>query len=285
MAADTVEADARADAPTREVSITAMIRRFVPLFVVLSLLFAACGGAASPTPALDAREIITRGMDATAGLTSFHISASATGTVNVEQLGSGGLNLKGTTLEGDIDIAGKKVALHFAVPPLLNVEGDAVVVDGAAYLKTTLTGPKWMKESTSDVGASASDVPDPKSAIDELAAFLDKDGVEAKKLDDAACGDQTCYQVELTIPAALLNDAAADAGPLPSASLDEPVVVNLKFDREKLYLTSASTTVESAEAGSLTLDISLSKFNEATSISAPPADQVDESGGGLPLLP
>lgn len=257
-----------------------MLRRFLPVAAVLALVLAACGNAASPTPTLTADEIITKGMEATANLKSFHLAAAASGTLNVEQLGSGGLNLKGTTLEGDIDIAGEKVALHFLVPPLLNVEGDVVVADEAIYVKTTLTGPKWMKESAGDVGASPSSAPDPKTAIDELGAFLDREGVEAKKLDDATCGDRTCYQVELTVPSELLNDAAS-AAPLPSDALGQDLILNLKFDKENLYLSSASTSVDAQENGSFTLDVTLSQFDEATNISAPPADQVDESGGGF----
>lgn len=258
-----------------------MLRRLLPIAALVALVLAACGNAASPTPTLSADEIITKGMEATANLKSFHLAASASGTLDVPQLGSAGLNLKGTTLDGDIDIAGKKVALHFLVPPLLNVEGDVVVADEAVYFKTTLTGPKWMKESAADLGASPSAAPDPKTAIDELAAFLDRDGVDAKKLDDAACGDRSCYQVELTVPSELLADAASSAAPLPSGALGEDLVLNLKFDKEKLYLTSASTSVDAQESGTFSLDVTLSNFDQATSISAPPADQIGESGGGF----
>ncbi|HET8586357.1 MAG TPA: hypothetical protein VFM74_00630 [Candidatus Limnocylindria bacterium] len=260
-----------------------MLRRFLPVAVLIALVLAACGNAASPTPTLTGREIITKGMEATANLKSFHLAATASGTLNVEQLGSSGLNLKGTTLEGDVDIAGKKAALHFLVPPLLNVEGDVVVADDAVYVKTTLTGPKWTREAAGGPGASPSSVPDPKTAIDELRAFLDKEGVQATKLDDASCGDRTCYQVELTIPAKLLDDAAGSAAPLPSGALGQDLVLNLKFDKEKLYLASASTSIDAQASGSLTLDVTLSNFDEATSISAPPSDQVDASGGGFSL--
>jgi hypothetical protein len=259
-----------------------MFRRLLPIAALVALMLAACGGAASPTPALSARDVITKGMEATANLKSVHLAVTASGTLDVPQLGSAGLNLKGTTLDGDIDIAGKKVALHFLVPPLLNVEGDVVVADEAVYFKTTLTGPKWMKESAGNLGASPSAVPDPKAAIDELAAFLNKDGVNARTLDDAACGDRTCYQVELTIPSELLADAGS-AAPLPSGVLGQDLVLNLKFDKEKLYLTSVATSVDAQESGTFSLDLTLSKFDEATSISAPPADQVDQSGGGFSL--
>jgi hypothetical protein len=266
-----------------------VFRRLLPFVAVLPLVLAACGGAGpTPTPELDARAIITKGMAATGQLKSFHLELTANGKVNVPELGSNGLNLKGSTLDGDIDIVGKKAAIHFAVPPLLGLEGDVVVIDGTSYVKTTLTGEKWMKASA-DGGASPSAVPDPKQTIDDIAAFLDKDGVEAKKLDDAACGDRSCYQVELTIPTALIEDAAASAGPMASAApsgevsqiLGDQLVVDLAFDREKLYLSSATTSIDSKESGSLTLELALSKFDESTSISAPPADQVDESGSGF----
>ncbi len=261
-----------------------MFRPYLLPIAALALLLAACSTAApSPTPALDARQVITKGMQATSKLKSFHLSATATGTLQIPQLGSGGLNLKGSTLEGDIDVAGKQLALHFGVPPLLNVEGDVLVIDNVAFVKTSLTGPKWMKQSASELGAVGSAAPNPGSAIDDLAAFLEKDGVQAKKLDDANCGDSTCYQVELTIPTSLLDDAASAAGASASQMLGDSLVVTMEFDRQKLYLMSASTSVESAATGTFTLDVALSKFDTSTSITPPPPDQVDQNGGGFRL--
>ena len=193
------------------------------------------------------------------------------------------LSKKGTTAEGDVDMAGKRLALHFVVPPLLSVEGDLLVADNVAFVRTSLTGPKWMKQSAPAPGASGSPLPDPSSLLDDLAAFLDKDGVEARKLDDATCGSSTCFQVELTIPSALLDDVASAAGPAASGLLGEPLILNLEFDRQTLYLTTASASIESAATGAFTLDLALSKFDAATSIAPPPSDQVDESGGGFSL--
>jgi hypothetical protein len=248
------------------------------------LLLAACGTPSpSPTPALDARQVVTMGMKATAGLKSFHLSATATGTLQIPQLGSSGLNLKGTTAEGDVDLAGRRLSLHFGVPPLLNVEGDLLVVDDVAFIRTSLTGPKWMKQTAAAPGASGSPVPDASRLLDALGAFLDRDGVEAKKLADATCGDSNCYQVELTVPSALLDDAASAAGAAPSGLIDEPLILNLQFDTRTLYLTSASASIESAASGAFTLDLALSNFDASTSITPPPSDQVDESGGGFSL--
>jgi hypothetical protein len=260
-----------------------VIRRCLLPILAVALMLAACGTPSpSPTPALDARQVVTMGMQATAGLKSFHLSATATGTLQIPQLGGSGLNLKGTTAEGDVDLAGRRVALHFAVPPLLNVEGDLLVVDDVAFIRTSLTGAKWMKQAASASGAG-SPVPDPGSLVDDVAAFLDKEGVEARKLNDAACGDSTCYQVELTVPSALLDDAASAAGATASGLLTEPLIVNLEFDRQTLYLTSASASIESAASGAFTLDLALSNFDATTSITPPPSDQVDESGGGFSL--
>lgn len=270
-----------------------VIRRFFPFLVIFSFLLAACGGAgATPTPpSLDARQIITKGLQATATIKSFHLETAVDGSVTIPQMG-GKMSLKGTTLSGDFDLANKLVSLSFAVPALLGVAGQLIATREAAFVKTSLTGEKWRKQAI-PADQPASGVQDPTKAIAELQKFLAKDGVESKKLADAACGTSSCYQVELTIPSALLDQAggAAGASPAPVASgsgsvssvLGEALVVDLQFDKSKLYLTSATTSIDSKEIGSFTVTLTLSRFDQPVTITPPPADQVDDSGSGLTL--
>ncbi len=269
-----------------------MIRRFLPLLILCGLLLAACGGAgATPTPSLSAKEIISRGLAATATIKSFHLETAVDGSVTIPQMG-GKMALKGTTLSGDFDLVNKLVSLSFALPALLGVQGQVIATKEAAFVKTSLTGEKWRKQAI-PADQPASGVQDPTKAIAELGKFLDKDGVQSKKLSDAACGTSQCYQVELTIPSALLDQAAGAGGPSPAAvatgsgsvssMLGEALVVDMQFDKSKLYLTSATTSIDSKEIGSFSVTLTLSRFDQPVTITPPAADQVDASGSGLTL--
>ena len=267
-----------------------VIRRFLPLSVVLSLLLAACGGGgATPTPSLSAKEIITRGLTATSTLKSFHLETSLEGNLKVPQMG-GTVALKGTSFRGDFDLAKKLVSLSFAMPSLLGIQGQVIATSDAAYVKTSLTGEKWQKQAIPS-GQAASGVQDPSKGIAEIQKFLDKDGVQSKNLADAVCGTSTCRQVELTIPSALLDHAAGRTGASPatvgsgsvSSVLGPALVIDMLFDASKLYLTSVTTSIDSKEIGSFTLTLTLSKFDQPVTITPPPADQVETGGSGLTL--
>lgn len=257
--------------------------RLISSLAVVTLLLAACGGASAPTPPpLDGKQIVTKGMEATANLKSFHVAVALDGDVKVEQLGSSALKLKGTQLDGDIDVAEKQAHLTFAAPTLLGLEGEVVATEAATYVKTSLTGPKWQKQAN-DTGPLPSEVQDPTKALDDLKAFLEKDGVAVKKLDDIACGSSTCYHVEVTVPSELLNDATASPGTSASGVLTEDLVLDMQFDRAKLYLTSVSTSVTSDQVGALRATVTLSAFDQPVSVTVPPDSQVDTSGGGFTL--
>jgi hypothetical protein len=124
---------------------------------------------------------------------------------------------------------------------------------------------------------------DPTEQLDKVREFLDEDGVEVEKLDDAECGDTTCYAVRLTIPAELLSDAAEGQDMDPGDFVGEALVLDLLFDKEDSWLTQASTRLAAEELGDLTLTVTLSDFNESVDVEAPPADEVTEGGEGLPF--
>jgi hypothetical protein len=267
--------------PSTQGVIPSVIRRLIPILAVVALFLAACGPAAAPTPpALDARQVVTKGIDATTKLKSFHAAVVLDGTVNIPQMGTGSLKLKGTELAGDFDLANKQAHLTFSVPTLLGLEGEVVATEAATYIKTSLTGPKWQKQEN-DAGVLPDEVQDPTKALSDVEAFLDREGVELRNLDDAACGESTCYHVQLTIPSEALNDAAASAGTSASDVVGEALVIDLQFDRTTLYLTSASTSVEAEEMGTLNATLTLSAFDQPVAVTTPPDAEVDSSGGGF----
>ena len=249
--------------------------------MLLAGMLAAC---ASSTPALsDPKEIIAKGLEATANLKSFHLDLTVDGTAKDPTSGTT-IPLSGTSVAGDVDLAGQKVGAIFS---LAGISGEARLIGDAAYLKTALTGPGWVK---SDVTPTASSDPigalgDLKASIEKVRAFLDRDGVDSRLLDQATCNDRACYHVKVTISPALLDSVAADAGQssmAPSTLLPDGLALDLFFDREQLYLSRVAIDLSGSKLGDVSAVLALTKFDQAVTVEAPPTDQVTE-GGGLTL--
>lgn len=261
-----------------------MLRRLTPVLVVMAFVLAACQG----NPALsDPKEIVTSGFDATAELKSFHVSLALDGSFSMPDSG-GTFALTGTTFEADVDLENSLVGATFAVPAMLGLSGELRVIDSDLYFKTSMTGTMW-SHMGADSTASASPAPDVSSMIDEIRAFLEKEGVETAKLDDVDCGERTCYHIQLTIPAELMNEAepGADASMLPSmdpaAIFGEALVLDLLFDREKSWLTEVSTSVTSESVGTFNATFTFSAFDEPVTVSPPPSDEVTEGDLTFPF--
>ena len=258
-----------------------MLRRITPALAAATLLLAACGGAAAPVA--DPREIVTQGLEATAELTSVHLVLSVDGTASISELGGGEMSLNGTRLEGDVDIENRQGHLTFAVPPLLGLQGELIQIGQDSYVKTSMTGELWSKSEVTESDPVAGAM-DPQEQLDAIRAFLDEEGVELEKLDDTECGDRTCYQVRLTVPAELIADAAEGAEVDPAEFVGEELVLDLLFDREEMWLAGVSTELSAESVGELSLSLILSGFNEPVEVEAPPADEVTEGGmDGFPF--
>ncbi len=256
-----------------------MLRRIAPALAAATLLLAACGSA---DPAItDPNEIVTQGLEATVALTSAHILLAMDGTASIPDLG-GEMNLSGTRLEGDIDMETEQAHLTFAVPPMLGLTGEVILIDREIYAKTSMTGELWSRTEASEDDPVAGAM-DPTEQLEQVRSFLDEEGVVAEKLDDTDCGDRTCYAVRLTIPGDVIAGAAEGAEVDPGELIGEELVLDLLFDREELWLTEVSTEVAAEGVGELTLTLTLSAFNEPVEVQAPPADQVTEDGPGLPF--
>ena len=257
-----------------------MLRRISPILAAAMLLLAACSSAG---PAIsDPREIVTQGLEASAELTSVHVVVALDGTATIPELGGGQMNLAGTSMEGDLDIANREAHFIFAVPSLLGLSGEVIQVGTDTYLKTSMTGTTWSK-STASATDPLTEAMDPTQVLADVRSFLDTEGVELEKLDDTDCGERTCYAVRLTIPAGLLSDATGAGGVSPGDLVGDALVVDLLFDRQELWLSQVSTDLSAESVGELTLRLTLSAFNQDVSVEAPPADQVTEDGG--PILP
>jgi hypothetical protein len=258
-----------------------VLRRFAPILVAVIAVLAACQG----TPAItDPVEIVTQGLDATSNLKSLHVSLALDGTFTVPD-GGGTFNLDSTSLEADVDIAAKSVHASLAVPAFLGLTAEAIVIGEDVWYRTSMSGTKWFHQAN-DMMGSPLPIPTASAGVEEMIAkvkeALATEGVVTKKLADVACGDRQCYQVSISVPTSLMSEAGSMASLDPSSIFGDAVVLNLLFDREKLWLTEVSTSVDSETVGTITATLSFSKFDEAVDFSPPPSPDVTEGEFSLP---
>jgi len=256
------------------------------LLVGAVAVFAIAGSATLTDPA----EILTRGAEATSEADSFHMALTATGSVTDPETGTS-MPLDGLAVEGDVDVAGEAAHVTFAVPFLFGLSGEATVLGEDLYVLSSLSGEKWVHTSARSENQPSPEPSDPAEIADKVNEFLATEGVSAAKLTDAECGEDTCYHVRLTISADALAahpdampDMGAYASMLPEAAFTGPLVMDLLFDRNGLWLRQVSTSAAEPESGDASLTLTLSRYNESFAISAPPADEVTDEGE-FPFFP
>jgi hypothetical protein len=253
--------------------------------------FAVAGGGNLTDPA----EILTKGAQATAKADSFHLSVAVEGSVEDRDSGDP-VALDGVSVEGDIDVAGEAAQVSFALPMLLGLTGEAIVIGEDMYLLTPMAGDQWLHlTSTPDEAETAGEPPTDEEIAAKVEELLTTDGVGIAKLADQPCGDDTCYHLQLSISAEAL--AAHDVGPmpdmggemggigdlLPNPEFSGPAVVDLLFQQNGLWLRSVTVASE-GKSGDVSMTLDLSEYNTAFDITAPPADQVTEAED-FPLFP
>src|SRR5207249_9314957 len=151
-------------------------------------------GACSTTPALSAKDILTKSLQAMEGVKTAHVQADVSGKVSVNLTGGGSgsqLDIGGTTASADIDVPGKKTKMTFAVPALLGTSGELIVADNAIYFKLGGlfgSGDKYTKLPASNLGSSSGTVTDPQKALADLQAALDKLTTPPRIAAEEKCG-------------------------------------------------------------------------------------------------
>lgn len=269
-----------------------MSSRALPFAVIgLSFVFfwvlavnAMTGGALT-----DPADILTQGAQATAEADSLRFEMSLDGEMTDPSTGTP-LPLDGVSVSGEVDMANEAAHLAFAVPSLFGLSGEAIVIGQDMYLLTSMTGDLWV-HSTSDETPETTEPPTTDEIADKVAELLATEGVTAEKLDDVECGDDTCYRVQLTVPASVLAEHGGMPGMggdmpgmggmgelLPEDLFGGPMVLDLQFQHDGLWLRQVSTGADAGEGGSFAVTLAFSEYNASFDISAPPPDQVTEEG-------
>lgn len=257
-----------------------MIRRLPAIFLfatTVALLAAACNGSSAGPALTDPTAIVTAALKSTETAKGVHLDLAVDGTANVALPGSTGpgtpVNLTGTTASADVDLANKAAKATFSVPALLNFAGELIAVDGKTYMKTTLTGPLYQQSAT---GAAAVDPSNAAGMFDNLGDLLLKQGVTLVKGDDVACGSKQCYTVTANLTAEQLGTTGTGAlAGLPVNLTGATLKLTMRVEKDLPYHPAGVTAVITMPDGSsMTAEVTASKWDEAVSISAPPADQV-----------
>ncbi len=260
-------------------------RRLGTLLALLggaTIALAACGGPSLPA-LTDPNEIITAALKATEGARSVHVDVTVDGSITADLTGTGTagteLPLTGTTAAADVDMAAGKARATFAIPAFLNLNGELIQIGETSYVKTSLTGPLYEAQEAAD--SLPVDPTDASGILDDVGDFLTADGMDPVKGDDVDCGGKQCYTVSIELTpdelAARGADQAATAG-LPIDLGAVSLALTIRVEKDTYHLAGIRTVASLGEQGSLTLDVTLSKWDQPMDISPPPADQVKAAG-------
>ena len=257
-----------------------MIRRLSPILVLaasVAILAAACGGNTSGPVLTDPTEIITAALKSTESAKSVHLDATVDGVVPVTIPGAASatvLDLTGTTASADADLANKAARATFSIPAMFGLAGELIVAEGKAYLKTTLTGPKY---KVIDAGSSLPiDPTNTSGMVANLGDFLLKPGVDLVKGEDVSCGGKQCYTVVVDLTAdelAALIGGGATSLPVDITGATLKLTVKVEKDTPN-HLAGISLTLGLPGDKTLNAELTFSKWDEPVTITAPPADQV-----------
>jgi hypothetical protein len=254
----------------------------VAAIALVALVVAACGAGATAAPTLtDPAEILQAGAASLGEMDTLHVRGLVEGELPLDIGGVGGgapLSLDGTTLDADVDVPNGALAVELLAPALFNLRINLVVVDGSSYLRAPiLTGASWIRQPA-DGGIGG----DPGAALEGLAAFLARPGLEPEKLPDTRCAETDCYDVRLSVAAEELLDALGSLGSsIPGLSGDAvgDVTLTVGVRKDNLQLATLDLEVPAGGTTPLTINLELTKVNEPVTIEAPPADQVKDAPG------
>jgi hypothetical protein len=252
-----------------------MRARLHVLVALLSLV--ACQGQ-SVALLDDPKEILAAAVSTTTAATSVHVDLTAEGTLSIDLLAGGAqgaINLVGTTLAADLDIAGRKTRATFAAPNLLGLAGEVVVADDTLFLKSTLTGSKFRPSA---LGAP------PDNPLKGLADLMSRADLALVKGADVPCAGGTCYTLSIPLTAddlvALGGGAQLPTGlpiPLPDVS-GATVDLTLHVEQVTTRVSGITAEIDLGDTGNLALQATFTRWNEPVQIQAPPADQVETAG-------
>jgi hypothetical protein len=268
-----------------------MRRLLVPL-VAVTVAIAACQG--QPANLLtDPNQILAAAAASTSAANSVHVDLSADGAIEFDPLGTGAgaaVNLRGTTVAADIDLAADRVHATFVSPNLMNLSADVIVIDRTVYLKSSLTGANYLSSTVPDAAASPGTSASPATSAKALAGLTDllaRSDLKPVKGDDVPCAGGTCYTVTIHLTGDQLSALAGGAMPSGGAGLpgalagiplpnlaDATADLAIHVEQTTTRLSGIDATIHLGDTGDPHVIATFVKWNEPVTVAAPPADQV-----------
>lgn len=247
------------------------------LLAAATLTVSACGGSSLPALS-DPTEIVTAALKSTESAKSVHVEMKLDGSISTDLTGGGAAAnapLTGTTASADVDMAAGKARATFAIPAFLNLSGELIQIGQTSYVKTSLSGPLYETQQATD--SLPVDPTNAAGIVDNIGDFLSADGVDPIKGDDVDCGGKQCYTVTIDLTPAELAALGA-TGP---AARDLPIdvgaaslAITIRVEKDTYHLAGIKAVASLGDQGSLTLDLTTSKWDQPMDISPPPADQI-----------
>ncbi len=268
------------------------VGRVAAVAMSLAVVLGACGSSATPTPPPDPKTILKTGATALSALKSVHVEVTLTGTFQNPDASASpsSVTLDGTKLTADIDIANQKGTASLVTPAALGGLTADLIVSGDIYVKAPLllNTQKWSQIPAAmlgSLGGSALGSPLPSAAastgLDQLLAM---NGVTVTNQGTDTCADGTCNKVQIVVPGAALQEAAGAAASANPLGGGVPGLGSLGSigDATITVWTAASSgrlnkltfSVSAGSAGTLTVTVALSNFDQPITVTPPPADQV-----------
>ena len=262
--------------------------------LALAGALAACGTPSAPRLD-DPVAVLEAAATNAASATSVRIDVAGDGEIALDLTGSGGgapISLADSTASIQADIADGALQATFALPGVLGLRGELIVVDDAAYAKTSLTGSQYQKIAipgdTPGGGTGTGGSPDPSAVaamVEGLRETLAKPGVDPTLGEDVPCGSSTCYTVTMNLtPDELAALGVDDAQlpiptnlpiPIPLPSLgDQTIDLTFKVTTDTNVLAGLTARVDGGTDGTLSADLTFSDWNADVTITAPPADEI-----------
>jgi len=274
--------------------VTRLPKTALALIALASVVIASgCSGSSgtpTPPPITDPSEVITKSVAVVPAVKSLHLKLEVSGKVNTGALtggSSGGLGLSGnfdlagTTLEGDLDVTKLATDLKFSVPGVLGLTGEAIVVDGNLYYKTSLTGAKFTMSKLSDTvpvsipspGALAS--ADITGGIASLRKTLDDAGAKATLMPDDKVNGKDAYHVSISVPVDAINTMLAGQGGSTTAGLKlDSATVDYWAYKDSLLPAKISIAASAGTLGNLSLVLTLTDYGKSVTVTAPAAGDI-----------
>jgi hypothetical protein len=260
--------------------------------LTLAIVAAGCAGSSAtstPSPLSDPNEILARSLVNLGQAQTFHLGGTVSGSVDMSGLGAlggssslgltGKLDLKGGTIDGDVDVAHQAGHVTLSFPTLFGLAVDLIQVDGYSYTKINLMSDKYSRSQT-DVSAVGSAVPGPSGGIADVVAqvrgLLESSGATATLTGHSKVDGKDAYELALSIPADKLNVELASLVPgwPPNASLDSASATYMVYT-DALLPAQLEVKASSPSLGNLDVAATLTRYDQAVTIKAPPADQVE----------